>query len=496
MDDVGNDATWFLVNTTTNDTVFSEQTIAVKNEQIIGDWGLSVMIQNGINPGDEGLDPNSSNGLLSVTQNKEAETVWLDYVRDTDDFFELGETNFIFTSNWIRSGSDPIDHQTLDDGEAYESILNGSWAPYRLVGTDGQGGDFAHSPAWDSFQSLSALKDVPSVDIVFTDDESLWTRVPVIETGSGSDRLSLKSNPSVNKQGEEDGSGTTGFSWFPGYALDLERGVRLNIMFGESSDHPEDNGDNMMWDPTSTIAEGNAFAAITEDPDDEYDVVFGGRHYVYIMKSVYAGSDATAHPKYDNLINMSSASNKRKVFQDAGWVSIPLLSQNAQLSDGDVEVKIRVSKTYDEYNMNESNCEADASTSNNGNPYFTFNTNDIQTVTNDMETAQDAMDLIRVVPNPYYGSNNYERDQIDQRVRITNLPKICTISIYNVSGTLVRQVKLDSDQNVTGWDWDLKNNYNVAISSGVYIIHVDAGEIGEKVLKWFGALRPIDLDSF
>ena len=185
MDDSGNDASWFLVNTTTNDTVFSEQTIAVKNEQIIGDWGLSVTIQNGINPGDEGLDPNSSNGLLSVTQNKEAETVWLDYVRDTDDFFEIGETNFIFTSNWIRSGSDPIDHQTLDDGEAYESILNGSWAPYRLVGTDGQGGDFAHSPAWDSFQSLSALKDVPSVDIVFTDDESLWTRVPVIETGSG-----------------------------------------------------------------------------------------------------------------------------------------------------------------------------------------------------------------------------------------------------------------------------------------------------------------------
>ena len=44
--------------------------------------------------------------------------------------------------------------------------------------------------------------------------------------------------------------------------------------------------------------------------------------------------------------------------------------------------------------------------------------------------------------------------------------------------------------------WDLKKNYKLAISSGVYIIHVDAGEIGEKVLKWFGALRPIDLDSF
>ena len=106
------------------------------------------------------------------------------------------------------------------------------------------------------------------------------------------------------------------------------------------------------------------------------------------------------------------------------------------------------------------------------------------------------MYLIKVFPNPYYGSSKYERDQVDHRVKITNLPKTCTISIYNVSGTLVRQVNLDSEENVTGWDWDLKNNYNVAISSGVYIIHIDAGEIGEKVLKWFGALRPIDLDSF
>ena len=133
---------------------------------------------------------------------------------------------------------------------------------------------------------------------------------------------------------------------------------------------------------------------------------------------------------------------------------------------------------------------------NESNPYLIFNTSDIQTVIGDETVAKNALDLIKVVPNPYYGSSKYERDQVDHRVKITNLPKTCTISIYNVSGTLVRQVSLDSDQNVTGWDWDLKNNYNVAISSGVYIIHIDAGEIGEKVLKWFGALRPIDLDSF
>ena len=190
---------------------------------------------------------------------------------------------------------------------------------------------------------------------------------------------------------------------------------------------------------------------------------------------------------------MLSNSNKRNVFREAAWVSIPMLSSsNATLLDGDVEVKIRVSKAYDEF---VSDC-SDVGELNESNPYLTFNTSDIQTITGDEAVAQSALDLIKVVPNPYYGSSKYERDQVDHRVKITNLPKTCTISIYNVSGTLVRQVSLDSDENVTGWDWDLKNNYNVAISSGVYIIHVDAGEIGEKVLKWFGALRPIDLDSF
>ena len=494
MDDVGEDAMWILVNNTSGDSISSEQTISVKNEQIIPEWGLSVMVQDAMNPGDEGTISTSSNGFLSATEIKDNTTSWLNYYKDNDDFFDAGANGvFADPGNWIRSGNDPIDHANIDAGQTYENILAGSWAPYRLVGVDGQGtAAFEHSPAWDQFQSLSSLKDVPSVDIVFTDDKDLWTRCPVIETGSGADRLELKSNPSVGKDWEEDDSDTEGFSWFPGYALDLEKGIRLNMMFGESSDHPEHNGDDMRWNPTSVESTGNPFYEFNEQ-GEPFDLVLGGRHYVYVMKTQYAGSDAEAHSEYDHLTGMSSNSNKRNVFREAAWVSIPMLSSSsAEVSDGDVEVKIRVSKAYDEF---VSDCNADDEL-NESNPYLTFNTSDIQTVTDDESAAQSAMDLIKVVPNPYYGSSKYERDQVDHRVKITNLPKTCTISIYNVSGTLVRQVSLDSDQNVTGWDWDLKNNYNVAISSGVYIIHVDAGEIGEKVLKWFGALRPIDLDSF
>ena len=119
-------------------------------------------------------------------------------------------------------------------------------------------------------------------------------RCPVIETGSGTNRLNLKSNPSVNKDGNEDDSGTNGFSWFPGYALDLEKGIRLNMMFGESSDHPEHNGDDMIWNPTSVKTTGNQYYEFNET-GESFDVVLGGRHYVYVMKTQYAGSDAEAH---------------------------------------------------------------------------------------------------------------------------------------------------------------------------------------------------------
>ena len=113
------------------------------------------------------------------------------------------------------------------------------------------------------------------------------------------------------------------------------------------------------------------------------------------------------------------------------------------------------------------------------------------------------MELIKAVPTPYYGYSSYEINQLDNRVKITNLPQRATISIFTVSGTLVRKIK--KDNNMTFVDWDLKNDFYIPIASGLYIIHVrgkfwDAGNNEfvekDKVIKWFGALRPIDLDTF
>jgi hypothetical protein len=98
------------------------------------------------------------------------------------------------------------------------------------------------------------------------------------------------------------------------------------------------------------------------------------------------------------------------------------------------------------------------------------------------------------VPNPYHGFSKYETSQLDNTVKITNLPPKCKISIYSTNGTLIRQISKDNSD--TWVPWDLRNQYSVPISSGVYIIHIDAGDIGETVIKWFGALRPVDLNAF
>jgi hypothetical protein len=126
-------------------------------------------------------------------------------------------------------------------------------------------------------------------------------------------------------------------------------------------------------------------------------------------------------------------------------------------------------------------------------PAYSFKTEGVATTQYSATKAESDLDQIRAVPNPYYAYTSYENNALDNRVKITNLPQQATITIYNVSGTLVRQLTKDSQD--TYIDWDLKNFAGIPIAGGIYIIHVNTN-VGEKVLKWFGILRPPDLNTF
>jgi hypothetical protein len=174
------------------------------------------------------------------------------------------------------------------------------------------------------------------------------------------------------------------------------------------------------------------------------------------------------------------------------WVGMPMAVTNQEWLSNDCLIRLRVGKPYAK---NYSVSTVGATTPRNENwPMYSFTTEDIATTYNQNDVAKTALDIINVVPNPYYGYSGYETDQLDNRVKITNLPEKCTISIYTVNGIMVRKITKDAIK--TSVDWDLKNSAGIPIAGGIYLIHIKAPGIGEKVVKWFGVLRPVDLNAF
>ncbi|HJY63144.1 MAG TPA: hypothetical protein VJ455_03235, partial [Ignavibacteria bacterium] len=100
-----------------------------------------------------------------------------------------------------------------------------------------------------------------------------------------------------------------------------------------------------------------------------------------------------------------------------------------------------------------------------------------------LETAKNRneLEMVRVVPNPYYGGHGQETSPFDRFVKFMNLPKTVTIYIYSLNGNLVRQ--LTKDDNNTTLNWDLLNTDRIPVASGIYISYIDAPGIGFKIIK-------------
>lgn len=471
----------------------SQKVISNRNEQLFLDLGISITIEQCLYPGDEN-DP--TNGFLEATMEyKDSTRRWLSGVPD-----EEGSSSL----NWIRSGTlHNVDDQSLNDYDPsgwldpkqyYEKVLNGTWAPYRLVSS---GANHPIASGMASYISLNKLSNLASVDLVLTPDKDKWTRCVVIETcddinlaQGGAAKMAPRKATSVDKNGNPDPyyDKPTGMGWFPGYAINVETGERLNIIFGEDSWLAGENGRDMIFNPTHRIMTNLG------------ELLLGGKHFVYIIGHIGDNDFQDNYPPaYDegqwiyNKLNSTSLTDRRKVWNSALWVGIPLSVENENWLDNEVRLRFRVKRPYDLYYSTPAS--ANTNPQNDNRPMYSFSTENLTTIKGDLQTAKDALDLINVVPNPYYAWNAYEINQVDNRVRITNLPEKCTVSIYSTNGQLIRRYTKD-DPEITFVDWDLKNHAGIPIAGGLYIIHVNAPGIGEKVVKWFGALRPIDLNAF
>lgn len=498
-----NNATWTLINNDNGETWDSEVSIDQVNEQLFTDLGLSIQIQQIRYPGDT-LGRNNGYINSSISFNDSTKQ-WLTGIADRDDPGPF---------NWIRAGvlndeENPSNNDwktgsPFDPEEDYENIISGTWSPYSLAAQDS---DDDFGPAFDGpSKSLSKMSYLHSIDVVYTSDRSKWSRVPVVEmcpdanlSQGGVERFSLRAAQSVDKDGNPApvGSGPsdnpedpnyiseTGMGWFPGYAINVETGERLNLFFGENSWRGQYNGADMLWNPSPVVA-------------SIFDVIFGGMHYTYVLG--HNSGIETGYPEYDAPAYDAGAwaaellagqdFEKRYVYANVMWVNIPLHNFESELLSTDAKVRIRVARPYQK---NWSTYGADNPV--NGNfPMYTFTTDDIAASSENNTAAIEALDIINVVPNPYYGYSDYETNQLDNRVKFTNLPERCTITIFNISGTEIRQ--FSKDDASTFLDWDLKNHAGIPIAGGIYLIHVDVPGVGEKVLKWFGSLRPVDLNSF
>ncbi len=519
-----------------NDTVYSNSWITYDNEQLIPEWGLSVEIKQSPYPGNS---KKNQNGFINATMTwSDDNNAWLSFIPDQESVTPL---------NWIRSGTvggSPGYNDAMQSGkfvdslEFFEGILQGKWGPYCVCSTDngssspnvkyGTAYYYRHDRIQPKFYRIG------SVDIVITSDKSKWTRCPVIEmcefdtstnsltvglSEGGAWKFGLRRHASVDKSGKvyaTTGSGAStnpndpnyiaedGMGWFPGYAIDIETGERLNMAFGEDSRFPAENGRDMIWNPTSDMV--SDLYQWTGGANG--DIYAGGKHYIYVFGHTVVNGLNNLCPMYDGgkwlhdkLENTSGPYDftKGDVWKNAMWVALPILKQeyaNYDTTDpygfikSDLEIKLRMANPYC-INIKE---QAKANPQNNNWPLYKFSTKDIATETNDVSVAKDALEKINVVPNPYYAYNEYELTQLEKKIKFTNLPQTCTINIYNVNGSLIRTFKKDNE--LTWQDWNLTNESGITIAGGVYIIHIEVPGVGEKVLKWFGALRPIDLNNF
>ncbi|WP_164682759.1 WD40/YVTN/BNR-like repeat-containing protein [Cyclonatronum proteinivorum] len=102
----------------------------------------------------------------------------------------------------------------------------------------------------------------------------------------------------------------------------------------------------------------------------------------------------------------------------------------------------------------------------------------------DLSEVEDPLSLIRVVPNPYLVTHVAEPRTGGRQLHFTNLPQQATIRIFSVSGRLLQTLRVDNPATESRYVWDMITSENRELSYGVYIYHVDAPGIGEKVGKF------------
>lgn len=573
-DQLDNNVRWRLTDLNDPSLVIeSEKNISVFNDEVLAELGITVGIGQ---TGEVGVNANEQNGAIGaqLEYQDDNQVQWFNALPDE---WMPAFTDFPNTSPfYIAASPEVYDYADTDLGgavaldpfQALTNIGDGYFFPFMLGDHRSRAVGLVTgyvSPMWKPTGSLvtsSAAANLPTlrnIDLVFTSDKSKWSRCVIVEMRSPDydifpipvtppttakaegdrENFQARFGLSVGKEADEnglpipDGEMTTdkqgnpiprrGMGWFPGYAVDVETGERLNVFFGENSAYDESNGlenfytgtqlDNngtpvrkatgrdMMFNPTNQ-AYMDLLGTFPDNQPTIFDFVSGGQHWIYVDGEKYDRcEDLHERLDPDRQGNQFSPVTGLKRVQ---WSGLPVLPQGVSmlsyangLIPNDLIMKIRVDNPY----------QVSVGTGDfNGYPTYRFSLDGVEADELNETTINEALDQINVVPNPYYAYSEYETSRNDGVVKITNLPAKCIVTIYSLDGKFIRRYNRDevpgmprgsgvpTNQILPDIEWDLKNNKGISISSGVYLIHVDATAIGwgERTVKWFGINNKFD----
>ncbi|MBK8624172.1 MAG: hypothetical protein IPN86_00935 [Saprospiraceae bacterium] len=430
-------AVWNLTDITNNAVLLEDKPLSYIKEYAVNELGFALTLHQHPEPGNLTYENNGGIGATVEYKNPNG-LQWFNAVKD-DGEIRSGFPKIRFYDH-VRNGFNQ------DPSASLSKLGDGFFVP--LLSTKFQNDEnlpFFLSPAardlmgYMTSAATNSLRyrDLNNVDIVFTSDKSKWSKCIVVETATNdyldagfttikakegdpvTKNFELRASPSKDENGNEI-QNSIGFSYFPGYAINVETGKRLNIFFGENSVYSAANaslldgnipiGGDMIFNPSSqTVAEEFTLRNSTNGEvigfTDVRGPVAGGQHYIYITRMEYDGCTEFAERLKRSTSGAGpSIINKAKVAAAITWTSfpilhpsLPMLSIQNGLIPNDLVVRLRVDNPYFESRKYTTARERACDTDGDHPVYeFGFDNDYISKVSN----SESALDKIYVSPNP------------------------------------------------------------------------------------------------
>jgi hypothetical protein len=473
-------ATWTLEDVTDNQIIVDNIPLYDAKEYIFESIGFSVSFNNFENPGSSNKVNNGAVGAQISYQNL-GDPYWFNAVLKNG-----------LVKDKIIGSFDFIDHDRYEKIDKLHTMGEGYFVPF-LSAKDRNDTiqKFYISPAARGIMNFASnngylrSKDLNNVDIIMTKDKSNWSKCAVVEScfndylDSGLESIEnaknfeVRQSPSIDMHGQTLDNGTVGYSYFPGYAVDVETGQRLNVFFSENSCFNGDNtkhlaGDksictDLLFNPTDQI-----FSII------DSTLVAGGQHFIYVTREKYDSCQVI----HNKLSKGSNPISRAKAIASITWTSFPILLPQTKLNnitDGiipnDVTISLRVTNPHGKSPIFDID-NAKSCLTKNDKPVYEFGFEQTDAV-----SAIDLVDpKIVLIPNPimsgHQGKIIIEHATPHLTIDVFNMQGLHTTKKHNtitVSSSYTSTIEVDTHQ------W----------TSGLYLIKLSDPTTGlNKTLKW------------